>query len=52
MPASGYRNNNDGSLNNVRGNGNYWSASPNNNNAYNLNQNVFQGLKVRFYAII
>ena len=39
MPASGYRNNNDGSLNNVGSNGNYWPASPNNNNAYNLNFN-------------
>ena len=39
MPASGYRNSNDGSLNNVGNNGNYWSASPNSNNAYNLNFN-------------
>ena len=42
MPASGYLNNNDGSLNNVGNNGNYWSASPNSNNsnnAYNLNFN-------------
>ena len=39
MPASGYRNNNDGGLNNVGNNGNYWSASPNSNNAYNLNFN-------------
>ena len=39
MPASGYRNNNDGSLNNVGNNGNYWSASPKSNNAYNLNFN-------------
>ena len=42
MPASGYRNNNDGSLDNVGNNGNYWSASPNSNNsnnAYNLSFN-------------
>ena len=38
-PASGYRNNNDGSLNNVGNNGNYWSATPDSNNAYNLNFN-------------
>lgn len=39
-PASGYRNNNDGSLNNVGTNGYYWSASPNNaSNGYNLNFN-------------
>lgn len=40
FPASGYRNNNDGSLNNVGNNGNYWSAVPNNtNNGCNLNFN-------------
>ena len=38
-PASGYRNNNDGDLNNVGNNGNYWSVTPNGNNAYNLNFN-------------
>ena len=40
FPASGYRNNNDGSLNNVGNNGYYWSAVPNNtNNGCNLNFN-------------
>ena len=39
VPASGYRNNNDGSLNNVGNNGNYWSVTPESNNAYNLNFN-------------
>mgnify|MGYP007115355691 CR=1 FL=1 len=33
------RNYNSGSLNYVDGSGNYWSASPNSNNAYNLNFN-------------
>jgi uncharacterized protein (TIGR02145 family) len=31
--------NNDGTLNNQGSNGNYWSSSPNSNNAYNLNFN-------------
>ena len=40
-PASGNRNNNSASLNNVWNNGNYWSAVPNNsNNGYNLNFNT------------
>ena len=39
-PASGYRNNNSASVNNVWNNGYYWSAVPNsNNNGYNLNFN-------------
>ena len=37
IPASGYRNNNNGQLNNVGNNGNYWSGSPNGTNGYNLN---------------
>ena len=36
MPASGYRNNDDGALNNVGNNGNYWSVTPNRYSAYNL----------------
>jgi len=40
FPASGYRNNSSGSLNNVGSNGYYWSASPNStNNGHNLNFN-------------
>ncbi|GHV36410.1 hypothetical protein FACS1894178_7590 [Bacteroidia bacterium] len=40
MPAAGYRNYSDGSLNNVGTNGNYWSSTPNGSeNAYNLNFN-------------
>ena len=39
IPASGYRNNNNGQLNNVGNNGNYWSGSPNGTNGYNLNFN-------------
>ena len=40
FPASGYRNNSNGSLNNVGSNGYYWSASANNsNNGHNLNFN-------------
>lgn len=39
MPAAGYRNNDDGGLNGVGNNGNYWSVTPNGNNAYNLNFN-------------
>ena len=35
-PASGYRDYIDGSLRNVGGNGYYWSASPNDNKAYDL----------------
>ena len=44
-PASGCRVYNDGSLSNVGGTGNYWSASPYGNNAYRLyfynNGNVY-----------
>ena len=40
IPASGYRNNSSGSLNNVGSNGYCWSASPNStNNGHNLNFN-------------
>ena len=49
FPASGYRNNNSGDLNNVGTNGNYWSATPNdgtngrnfnfNSSSWNLNNN-------------
>ena len=40
FPASGYRNNSNGSLSNVGSNGYYWSASANNsNNGHNLNFN-------------
>jgi uncharacterized protein (TIGR02145 family) len=40
FPAAGYRNNNDGTLNNAGENGNYWSSTENDsNNAYNLNFN-------------
>ena len=35
-PASGYRHNDDGSLNSVGGNGDYWSASPRSGGAYYL----------------
>jgi uncharacterized protein (TIGR02145 family) len=35
-PASGYRDNDDGALGNVGFNGNYWSVTPNSNNAYFL----------------
>ena len=39
-PASGYRNNSNGSLSNDGSNGNYWSSSPNSQtNGYNLNFN-------------
>ena len=39
-PASGYRNNSSGALNNVGSNGCYWSAVPNStNNGRNLNFN-------------
>ena len=39
-PASGNRNNSNGSLNNDGSNGNYWSSSPNSQtNGYNLNFN-------------
>ena len=38
FPASGYRNNSNGSLNNVGNNGYYWSASANSsNNGHYLN---------------
>ncbi len=43
VPASGYRNNSSGALNNVGSNGYYWSSSPNSsssNNAGNLNFNT------------
>ena len=40
IPASGYRNNSNGSLNNAGSNGNYWFCSPNSTtNGYNLNFN-------------
>jgi uncharacterized protein (TIGR02145 family) len=40
LPAVGYRNNNNGTLNNAGSNGNYWSSTQNDsNNAYNLNFN-------------
>jgi len=40
LPAAGYRNNSNGTLNNVGTNGNYWSSTQNNaSNAYNLNFN-------------
>jgi len=40
FPAAGYRNNSDGTLNNVGNNGNYWSGTPNGTeNAYNVNFN-------------
>jgi len=39
LPAAGNRNNNDGSLNNVGTNGNYWSSTVNGTNARNLNFN-------------
>ena len=40
FPASGQRNNSNGSLSNVGSNGYYWSASANNsNNGHNLNFN-------------
>ena len=40
LPATGYRNNNDGTLYNAGENGNYWSSTQNDsNNAYNLNFN-------------
>ena len=39
-PASGYRNNSSGAVNNVGSNGYYWSAVPNStNNGRNLNFN-------------
>lgn len=38
LPAAGLRNNN-GAFNNVGTNGNYWSATINGTNAYNLNFN-------------
>jgi uncharacterized protein (TIGR02145 family) len=41
LPAAGYRNNSNGTLNNRGYNGNYWSTRRNSNasNAYNLNFN-------------
>jgi uncharacterized protein (TIGR02145 family) len=39
MPAAGYRNNTDGTLNNRGNNGNYWSSTENGTNANNLNFN-------------
>jgi len=40
LPAAGYRNNSNGTLNNVGTNGNYWSSTQNDtSNAYNLNFN-------------
>ena len=40
IPASGNRNNNNGTMNNVGSNGNYWSSTPNSaTNGYNLNFN-------------
>lgn len=40
FPASGYRNNSNGSLNNVGSNGYYWTATPySTNNGRNLNFN-------------
>jgi len=40
LPASGNRNNSNGSLNNQGTNGNYWSGTQNNSsNGYNLNFN-------------
>ena len=39
LPASGYRNFNDGSLDDVGSGGYFWSASPNSNYAYYLNFN-------------
>mgnify|MGYP006874329520 CR=1 FL=1 len=40
IPAAGWRNNNNGSVNNVGSEGKYWSMSPNNeSNGYNLNFN-------------
>ena len=39
MLVGGYRNHNNGSLNNVGSNGNYWSSSVSGTNARNLNFN-------------
>ena len=39
LPVAGNRNNDDGSLNNVGSNGNYWSSSVDGTNARNLNFN-------------
>ena len=39
LPASGNRNNSNGTLNNRGNNGNYWSSTENSTNAYNLNFN-------------
>ena len=41
FPASGYRNNSTGTVNNVGSNGYFWSAVPNStNNGRNLNFNL------------
>jgi hypothetical protein len=40
LKLAGNRNNSDGSLNNRGSNGNYWSGTPNNSNAYDLNFNA------------
>ena len=39
LPAAGNRNYNNGSLNNVGTNGNYWSSTVSGTNSYNLNFN-------------
>jgi len=39
MPMAGNRNNFDGSVNNEGSNGNYWSSTVNDINAWNLNFN-------------
>ncbi|MCI5139771.1 MAG: hypothetical protein D3922_15480 [Candidatus Electrothrix sp. AR1] len=39
LVAAGYRNNNDGTLNNAGSNGNYWSSTVDGTNARNLNFN-------------
>ena len=39
LPMSGYRNNSNGSLNNVGTNGNYWSSTVSGTNSRNLNFN-------------
>lgn len=43
-PASGYRDNGDGGLNIVGGDGLYWSASPDGSYAYSLGFNGFGGV--------
>jgi uncharacterized protein (TIGR02145 family) len=39
LPAAGNRNHNDGEVNNVGTNGNYWGSTVNDINAHNLNFN-------------